>query len=54
MFLFKAPELFNEIKELLIEWITNNYNIYKTFFSYNEVNNIDKETQAKLELEYMK
>ena len=38
---------------MIIDWVKNNYEIYCDFFGDDENNNIDKETLAKKEFEYM-
>ena len=37
------------IKELIIEWIYNNYELYLNFFSDDDINNISKDTLAEQE-----
>ena len=53
-FLLNTEEFYLEIKNLIIDWINNNYKQYTEFFGDDETNNITKEEQAQNELEYIK
>ena len=39
---------------MIIEWIENNYNKFEEFFGDDDLNNIPKETLAKIEFDYIK
>ena len=52
-FLLNDQNYFQFIKGLIIDWVKNNYVTYCEFFRDDENNNIDKETLASKELEYM-
>ena len=45
---------FENIKELIIQWIENNYQQYVSFFSDDDKNKISKEDIAKDEYLYIK
>ena len=47
-------EFYHEIKEIIIEWIDNNYERYQNIFGDDDKNHITKEELAKKELEYIK
>ena len=53
-FLFNTQAYYNEIKDLVIEWIENNYDIFLNFFGDDDSKNLKKEILAKEELEYTK
>jgi len=53
-FLFNTQEYYKEIKQLVIDWIENNFNIFENFFGDDDNKNLKKETLAKEELEYTK
>ena len=42
-FLLNTEEFYLEIKNLIIDWINNNYKQYTEFFGDDETNNITKE-----------
>ena len=45
---------YKNVKDLIIQWIENNYNEFLIFFGDDENNNIKKEVLAKHEFEYIK
>lgn len=47
-------EYYEEIKQLIIEWIENNYEDYLEFFGADEANNLPRDYFAKKELDYIK
>ena len=46
-FLLKSQEFYQNIKNLIIEWIENNYDIYLDFFGGDDANNLTKEMVQK-------
>ena len=53
-FLLNNDEFFEDIKNMIIEWIENNYKIYVNFFGDDDKKKKTKEELAKSELEYIK
>ena len=53
-FLLGDEIYYMNIKELIINWIIDNYLHFESFFSDDEANNISKEIIAKQEFEYIK
>ena len=52
-FLFNTQEYFKEIKNLAIDWIKSNYEIFVGFFGDDENNNMKKDNLEKIEFNYM-
>ena len=53
-FLLKSEEYYQNIKNLIVEWIENNYDNYLEFFGDDDSNNMTKEEIAKNEFDYIK
>ena len=53
-FLLGNQEYYIDIKNKILEWIEKNFELYETFFSDDEINNIDHKELAKKEFEDMK
>ena len=53
-FLFNKQQFYEEIKNLVIDWIENNFDIYLGFYGDDDSKNIKKETLTKEEYEYIK
>ena len=53
-FLLGNENYYKEIKELIIQWIEDNYSIYENFFPNDDSINTNRETEAKQEYEYIK
>ena len=53
-FLLKSQEYYKNIKNLIIEWIENNYEDFLEFFGDDDSKNLKKEDIAKNELDYIK
>jgi len=53
-FLLGNENYYKEIKELIIQWIEDNYSIYENFFADDDEKNINKAIKAKQEYEYIK
>ena len=45
---------YTNVKDLIIQWIENNYNEFLNYFGDDENDNIKKEVLAKHEVEYIK
>ena len=45
---------YTNVKDLIIQWIENNYNEFLNYFGDDENDNIKKEVLAKHEFEYIK
>ena len=52
-FLLNTEDFYLEIKNLIIDWITNNYTQFENFFGDDEANILTKEQQAKKEFNYI-
>ena len=52
-FLFGNQNYYNNIKNLIIEWIENNYEIFTSFFGDDDSINVSKEQLTKEEYEYI-
>ena len=52
-FLFGNQNYYNNIKNLIIEWIENNYEIFTSFFCDDDSINVSKEQLTKEEYEYI-
>ena len=53
-FLFGNQNYYNNIKNLIIEWIENNYEIFTSFFGDDDSINVSKEQLEKEEYEQSK
>ena len=53
-FFLSNQEYYKEFKEIIIEWIENNYKKFESFFGDDEKNKISKEILAKEEFDYIK
>ena len=53
-FFLSDQDYYKEFKDIIIEWIENNYNNFVNFFGDDDINQISKETLAKQEFEYIK
>ena len=53
-FFLQSPDYYNEFKQLIIEWIDNNYEQYVNFFGDDEKHNLSKEEIAEKEFKDIK
>ena len=53
-FLLRSQEYYKNIKNLIIDWIENNYKDFLEFFGDDDAKNLNKEEIAKNELDYIK
>ena len=53
-FLLKSQDYYLNIKNLIIDWIENNYDNFLDFFGDDEPNNMTREEIAKQEFDYIK
>ena len=53
-FLLRSQEYYKNIKNLIIDWIENNYKDFLEFFGDDDAKNLKKEEIAKNELDYIK
>ena len=53
-YLLKSQEYYKNIKNLIIDWIENNYKDFLDFFGDDDAKNLKKEEIAKNEFDYIK
>jgi len=54
IFFSPIPDYYNEFKQLVIEWIDNNYEQFVNFFGDDEKHNLTKEEIAEKEFKDIK
>ena len=53
-FFLNNQEFYIDIKNMVINWIDNNYETFLEFFGDDDINHLSRELQAKLEFNYIK
>ena len=53
-FLLGSQEFYMDIKNMIIDWIEKNFQLYEDFFNDDEINNLNHTELALNELQYIK